>query len=162
MLKLIVAVSALALAGTASAAGWRSLRIDGSSEAAFTESINVFKDKLPLSRRYAFAWALQDIWVKGVKDAEAEQRVYEASDYFRQVNGLGYQEVVTFVDPTGDTEDARRRQAYARLASETAPAARTMSRASWQDAPGPIGPHGEQVRGTPDTGPVHQWLYNRN
>ena len=34
MLKLTVAVLAVALAGTASAAGWRSLRVDGSSEAS--------------------------------------------------------------------------------------------------------------------------------
>ena len=76
MLKITVAVLAIALAGTASAAGWRSLRIDGSSEASFAESVDAFKDKLSLSRRYAFAWALQDIWVKGVKDAEAAQREY--------------------------------------------------------------------------------------
>ena len=45
MLKLTVAVLAVALAGTASAAGWRSLRVDASSEAAFEQSLAVFKDE---------------------------------------------------------------------------------------------------------------------
>ena len=105
----------MALAGTASADGWRSLRVDGSSEAGFTESVEAFKEKLPLARRYAFAWALQDIWLKGVEDAEASQREYEASDFFRQVDGLGYEEVVTLVDPTRATEQTRRKEAYARV-----------------------------------------------
>jgi len=35
MQKLTVVVLALAFAGTASAAGWRDLRVDGSSEEAF-------------------------------------------------------------------------------------------------------------------------------
>ena len=43
MLKLTVAVLAVALAGTASAAGWRSLRIDGSSDASFTTSLAAFQ-----------------------------------------------------------------------------------------------------------------------
>ena len=151
MLKIAVAVLAVALAGTASAAGWRSLRIDGSSEASFAESVNTFKDKLSLSRRYAFAWALQDIWVKGVKDAEAAQREYGATDFFRQVDGLGYDEVVALLDPTGTTEETRRKEAYARVA---APPARAGSDPGQR--PAPIGPHGEQVRGTANSGPAYQ------
>jgi hypothetical protein len=119
MLKLTVAVLTIALAGTASAAGWRSLRVDGRSEAAFTESVEAFKEKLPLSRRYAFAWALQDIWVEGVKDAEANQRDYTDDDFFREVDGLRYEEVVTLLDPTGDTEATRRKEAYARVSAAT-------------------------------------------
>ena len=114
MLKLTVAVLAVALAGTASAAGWRSLRLDGSSDAAFAESAAAFKERLPLSRRYAFAQALQDIWLKGLADAEAAAREYTASDYYRQIDGLAYKEVVTLLDPTGDTEQLRRKEAYAR------------------------------------------------
>ena len=114
MLKLTVAVLAVALAGTASAAGWRSLRVDGSSEAAFAESAAAFKERLPLTRRYAFAQALQDIWLKGLTDAEAAAREYTARDYYRQVDGLAYKEVVTLLDPTGETEQLRRKEAYAR------------------------------------------------
>src|SRR5688572_5651228 len=54
MLKMMFAVLALALAGTASAAGWRSLRVDGSSEEAFAQSLEVFKDKLSPARAYAY------------------------------------------------------------------------------------------------------------
>ena len=110
MLKLAVAVVAVALAGSASAAGWRSLRIDGTSETTFTESVAAFQEKLTLSRRYAFAQALQDIWLKGLADAQAAEREYTAGDYFRQIDGLAYKEVVTLLDPTGDTEDLRRRK----------------------------------------------------
>ena len=44
MLKLTVAVLATVLAGTAGAAGWRGLRVDGSSE-AFTQAIAAFKTR---------------------------------------------------------------------------------------------------------------------
>ena len=115
MLKLTAAVLAVALAGSASAAGWRSLRIDGSSDASFADSVAAFKEKLPLARRYAFELALQDIWVQGAEDAEAAQREYTTSDYFRRLDGLGYSEVVTLLDPTGDTEQARRKVAYERV-----------------------------------------------
>ena len=115
MLKLTVAVLAIVLAGTASATGWRSLRVDGSSEAAFAESLAAFKKKLSPARRHVFGEALKDIWVQGTKDAEVEQREYTASEYYRQVDGLGYEEVVTFTDPTGDTAQMRYRAAYARL-----------------------------------------------
>ena len=54
MLKLAVAVLTLALAGVASAAGWSSLRIDASSEAAFQQSLAVFQEKLSPARRQVF------------------------------------------------------------------------------------------------------------
>ena len=110
MLKLTVAVLAIALAGSASAAGWRSLRVDGASEAAFSESVVAFQEKLSPVRRYVFASALHDIWALGTKNAEAEQREYTESDYLRQLDGLGYDEVVTLTDPTGDTAKRRYKQ----------------------------------------------------
>ena len=51
MLKLTVVILGVALAGTASAAGWRSMRIDASSEASFNESVAALQDKLPRVRR---------------------------------------------------------------------------------------------------------------
>jgi hypothetical protein len=111
MLKLTATVLAVALASNASAAGWRSLRVDASSEAAFEQSLAEFKDKLSPARRYVFGEALKDIWVQGNQAATAEQRQYTDSDYYRQLDGLSYEEVVTLVDPTGET--ARRyRAAY--------------------------------------------------
>ena len=110
MLRLAVAVLAVALAGTA-AAGWRDLRIDGSSEEAFAQSLEVFKDKLSPARRYVFGQALQDIWVAGTKAANAEQRDYTANDYYRQLDGLTYEQVVTLTDPSGSTAKERYRTA---------------------------------------------------
>jgi hypothetical protein len=129
MQKLTVAVLALALAGTASAGGWRDLRIDGSSEASFAESMEAFKEKLPRERLYVFVLAMQDIWVQGVEAAKATDREYTAIEYFRQTHGLKYDEVVTLLDPTGQTARARSREAsrlYARAASASYP-----SQANW-------------------------------
>jgi hypothetical protein len=134
MLKLTIMVLAVALAGTASAAGWRNLRVDGSSEEAFAQSLEVFKDKLSPKRTYAFGEALKDIWIQGAKAAEAEQREYTADEYYRQVDGLRYEEVVTYTDPTGDTAKYRyrlagQRQSFAGKAPATrASAAETQRR----------------------------------
>jgi len=155
MLKLTVAVLAVALAGTASAAGWRSLRVDASSEASFTESMAAFQEKLSPARNYVFLRALQDIWVQGTKSAEAEQGEYTDSDYLRQLDGLGYDAVVKLTDPTGDTAQTRLREAYAGLNARAGnPQGRVGS--PWPDRPAPIGPHGEQVRGIVDSGPAYQ------
>ena len=110
MLKLTVAVLSIALAGTASA-GWRSIRLEASDEASFTKSVAMFAEKLSPARRVVFEAALQDIWLKGTLDAEAAQREYTASDYFQQLDGLAYRDVVNLVDPTGDTARARYRAA---------------------------------------------------
>ncbi len=114
MLKLTVAVVAMALVGTASA-GWRSMRVDGSSEASFNASVAAIRAELPGARKYVFESALQDIWVLGVRSADAEQREYTKDDYLRQVDGRGYKEIVTLTDPSGDTARARFGAAYARL-----------------------------------------------
>ena len=134
MLKITVAVLAVALAGTASAGGWRNLRIDGSSEAAFAESMEAFKEKLPRAQRYVFVLAMQDIWVKGVEAAKVTDREYTAIEYFRQTHGLKYDEVVTLLDPTGQTARARYREAsrlYARAAPEFYPA---PSQQNWPES----------------------------
>ena len=110
MLKLTVAVLSIALAGTA-AAGWRDLRVDGSSAEAFAQSLETFKEELSWARRQVFGKALQDIWVEGTKKADVEQREYTAVDYYRDVDGLSYEEIVTLTDPTGDTAKTRYREA---------------------------------------------------
>jgi len=110
MLKLTVAVLAFALAGSA-AAGWRDLRVDGSSEGAFARSMTAFKDALSPSREYVFGEALKDIWTQSATAAEAEQREYTADEFYRQLDGLRYEEVVTLTDPTGDTAKTRFRNA---------------------------------------------------
>ncbi len=111
MLKLTVAVLAGALACAASAAGWRDLRVDASSKAAFDQSLATFKEELSAERQRVFQGALMDIWIQGTTDAKANQREYTASDYYQQLHGLSYDEVVTFTDPTGETAKARAREA---------------------------------------------------
>jgi hypothetical protein len=161
MPKLTVALLAVALAGTASAAGWKSLRVDGSSEAAFAQSLAEFKEELSPARRYAFSEALKDIWVQGVKAAESEQREYTAGDYYRQLDGLRYEEVVTSTDPTGDIAKRRVRDGMRMVATvgrrgSWLPPRVAAAGIPWPESPAPIGPHGEQVRGTPDSGPVYR------
>ena len=112
MLKLAVAVLAFALAGSANAAGWRKLRIDASSEAAFDQSVATFQKKLSPSRRMAFVQSLRDIELEGPNRAAAEQTEYTRADYLQQLHGLTYGEVVTLTDPTGKTAAGYRRAYY--------------------------------------------------
>ena len=111
MFKLVVAVLTVALAGTAGAAGWKDLRIDGTSEAAFQQSLAVFKEKLSPERQKVFTDALMDIWVQGTLDAKRDQREFTVNDYYKQLDGLGYEQIVTLTDPSGDTADERYREA---------------------------------------------------
>ena len=88
--------------------------MDASSEASFRQSVVAFQQKLPAAHRYVFAQSLQDIWLQGTQRAQAEQREYTASDYRRQVDGLGYEEIAEFTDPTGATADRYRDEYDAR------------------------------------------------
>ena len=105
-MKLVIAMLALAFAGTATA-GWRDLRVDASSEEAFAKSLQTFEQQLSPERRHVFGEALMDIWLKGARDAEANQSEYTVADYYRQLDGLSYEEVVTLTDPTGNTAKER-------------------------------------------------------
>jgi uncharacterized membrane protein len=136
MLKLTVVVLAVALAGAASAAGWKDLRVDGTSEEAFAKSLEAFKDKLSPARRYVFGEALKDIWFEGDKAAQAEQREYTDDEYYAAVDGLGYDEIVTFTDPTGDTAKDRYRAARS-SAPHYAAAAQPINRNLGSTAPYP-------------------------
>jgi hypothetical protein len=112
MLKLTAAMLAIALAGTASAAKWRDLRVDGSSEEAFAQSLEVFKDKLPRSRWYTFDRVLKNIWLQETQAAAAEQREYTRDDYLRQLDGLTYNEIGKVLDPTGKLAQGYRAQYF--------------------------------------------------
>jgi hypothetical protein len=113
MLKLTIAVLAVALAGSAGAAGWRSLRVDGSSEANFETSLAEFKARLSPARHQVFLLALKDVWEQGAKNAAAEQSEYTRNDYLLKLDGLAYKQVVTLTDPTGDTAKLRLHTAIA-------------------------------------------------
>ena len=121
MLKRVVAVLAVALVGTAGAAEWKELRIDGSSEDAFKQSLAAFQTELSPERQQVFSGALMDIWLKGTADAQAAQRQFTAADFQRQLHGLRYEEVVTFTDPSGDTARERYREAKRLVQTNSGP-----------------------------------------
>ena len=120
MLKLTIAVLAVTLAGTASAAGWRSMRLDASSEATLNESVAALRDELPRVRRQVLEQSLKDIWAQGTQAAAAGEREYTIDDYLRQLHGLKYKDVVRFTDPSGDKARRYFDQAYANLYRRTA------------------------------------------
>ena len=109
MPKVTVAALAFAVAGTGSAEGWRDLRVDGSSEEAFAQSMTEFKDAPSPEREYVFGEALKDIWMQSATAAEADQRDYTADEYYKLLDGRRYEEVVNYTDPTGDTAKTRYR-----------------------------------------------------
>ena len=139
MLKLTIAVVAVALAGTASAAGWRNLRIDASSEASFTESVATFQEKLSPSRRLAFARSLQDIWRERAQSATAEQREYTSAEYLQELDGLGYEQVTKLVDPTGERAKRYRAEYYYARAGGPPSAGAGSANSLWnQPSPPPV------------------------
>jgi hypothetical protein len=156
MIRITAITLAIVLGGTANA-GWRSMRVDASSEAAFEQSLAVFKDKMPDARRYVLGEALKDIWVAGERTARAEQREYTAAEYYRQLDGLKYKQIVELTDATGET--ARARYRWASLAARS-PGNRQASAASYPAPPQQLGEtparnlDGANARGrTPLTGP---------
>ena len=134
MLKVTFAVLAVALASPASAAGWRKLQIDASSEAAFNESVATFQEKLTPSRRVAFTKSLEDIKREGTQRAAAEQREYTTADYLEELHGLGYEEIVKLTDPTGGKAASYRRNYYYSRATGTSSAPTLWN----QSAPPPV------------------------
>ena len=138
MLKLTIAFVAVALAGTASAAGWRNLRIDASSEASFGESVATFQDKLSPSRRVAFERSLQDIWRERAQQATAEQREYTSVEYLQELDGLGYEQVVRVMDPSGETAKRYRAQYYYARAGGGSAGRGSMGAASQGPSPPPV------------------------
>jgi hypothetical protein len=91
------------------------MRIDASSEAGFTASVSALREKLPKVRRHVLDLALNALWVEGAQAAAAEQRDYQASEYFRQLDGLKYKDVVTLADPSGETAERWYAQVHAQL-----------------------------------------------
>jgi len=146
MSKLVVAVLAVALAGTASAAGWKDLRVDGSSEAAFKQSLAAFYNELSPERQHVFGSALMDIWLQGTAEAKAAQREFTVTDYQQQIDGLSYEEVVTFTDPSGDTAKERYREAKRLTASNSGP---------------PVSPWQQPFRGSDSSGRAAQSVRDR-
>jgi hypothetical protein len=108
MLKRIIVLWALALVSSAGADESDALRIEASSNRAFERSLAAFSDELSPERRQAFGDALTDIWLAGEQAAEGQGRKYRTKDYYRQIDGLGYDEVVS--QATGEAAKQRDRQ----------------------------------------------------
>jgi hypothetical protein len=76
-------------------AEWRGLQIDGSSVAAFEESISRLEQELPSAyHRQTFALALGDVAVEN-------KVIYRDEAYRARVDGLTYEGVIILADQTG-------------------------------------------------------------
>jgi hypothetical protein len=124
MSKRTLAVATICLTGCAE---WRGLPIDGSSVAAFEESISRLEQELPSAyRRQIFALALGDVAV------DSKVVGYSDEDYRAHLDGLTYNGVIALADQTGASVKTRyysrtyaqvlaERQHQQRLAEKTAP-----------------------------------------
>ena len=92
MWKPMFCIVAVVLTGCAE---WRGLRIDGSSVAAFDESIRRLEQELPSAyHRQTLALALGDVAVEN-------KVIYRDEAYRAQVDGLTYKGVIVLADQTG-------------------------------------------------------------
>lgn len=93
MSKLTLTMATICLTGCAD---WRGLQIDGSSVAAFAESVSRLEQELPSAyHKQIFALALGDV----AADNEVVRRSDE--DYRAQLDGLTYNGVIALADQTG-------------------------------------------------------------
>lgn len=103
-----------------------------------------FQDKLSTARRYVFFKALEDIWSQGDKAAEAARSEFTTDEYYRQLHGLTYEQVVELADPTGAITPQRYRAAS--LNARNQRASQPALPRTWTDTGYPS----TGVRGTPN------------
>jgi hypothetical protein len=104
MYKISVAAAVLFLSGCATTGEWRALNIDGSSDAAFRESLTRLNYELPYSRSRMFELALVDIAntrVQSAGETDDGSPAYSEDDFRSDLNGLTYEEVIEFADQSG-------------------------------------------------------------
>ena len=145
-LKVAAAVLAIAFAGTASA-GWRAMRVQAADLASFEESVAAFEGELSTARHYVFMLALQDIWAQGLQRAGAEQRAYTEAEYFQQLDGLTYDDIVTLADPSGEITRDRYRTAVAKTIANRGPGVAPGVTPQASNNATPVGGSGGQYRG---------------
>ncbi len=93
MSKLTLTMATICLTACAE---WRGLQIDGSSVAAFDESISRLEQELPSAyRKQIFALALGDVAVDNKVVGLSDE------DYRAQLDGLTYNGVIALADRTG-------------------------------------------------------------
>ena len=145
-LKLAATVLAIAFASTASA-GWRTMRVEAANAANFDESVAAFEEELSTARHYVLILALQDIWAQGVQRAGAEQREYTEAEYFRQLDGLTYGDIVTLADPSGEITRDRYRAGVAKTIANRGPGVAPGVSPQASNNVTPVGGSGGQYRG---------------
>ena len=104
MSKPAMAILMTLLAGCASMGQWRTLQIDGSSQASFDQSISQLNDELTYSRSRMFGIALVDIAstaAQAAGQAEDGSPAYTDEDYRRDLDGLTYDGVIELADQSG-------------------------------------------------------------
>lgn len=106
MRQLTILIAAMALTGCASTSEWRTLRIDGSSEASLRESLTRLEQELPRAyHRRMLEIALADIWSTSAQRAgetdDGEGAAYTKEDYRAELHGLTYESVVALANQTG-------------------------------------------------------------
>jgi len=99
MAKVTYSIVVMALAGCASTRGWRTLYIDGSSQSSLERSVFLIQQELPASRRERFDMVLADLWITGTLNSEAEGAEYTEVEYFAQLDGLRYEDVLELAGP---------------------------------------------------------------
>ena len=108
MYRLTLALTGIILVGCATKGDWRDLRIDGSSETTFFESLSRIEQELPRREREPFALALVDIaQSEGQAVIESDQGVQETETYtiehYREaLDGLDFDSVIAFADEQGE------------------------------------------------------------
>jgi hypothetical protein len=104
MSKLTLAIATMSLAGCASMGEWRTLTIDGGSEAAFGDSLSRLNNELPYSRSRMLALALVDITNIGVQmagETNDGSPAYTEESLRSDLDGLTYEGVIALADQSG-------------------------------------------------------------
>lgn len=99
MSKLTLVIAAIVLAGCARTGAWSDLQIDGRSQSSIDRSVLLIQQELPAFRRERFDMVLADLWITGTLRAEAEGTEYTEDDYFAQLDGLRYEDVLDLAGP---------------------------------------------------------------
>ncbi len=83
----------LVCGASASASGWRDLRIDASSDTGFNDSVQQMRDELPYHHALLFVLTLKDLKAR-----------FSPMEYREHLNGLAYKQIVRLGSPNVTAE----------------------------------------------------------
>jgi hypothetical protein len=78
----------LVCGASASASGWRDLRIDASSVSTFDDSVQEMRDQLPYPHALLFVLVLHDLKMR-----------FSPTEYRQQLEGLSYEQIAHLASP---------------------------------------------------------------